>query len=161
MDAQFTSEQALLKALSNLDITQRWKQMQGKSMEPLRNICLSIGVEANFYPQGSFRLGTVTRPFRQGKDVSYDLDVVCQVLEDKQQVTPGYVKNLIGDPLKESGLYADKLLPEDDRCWTLEYAKVDDKTGFNLDLVPSVKQDMTLIDRLVLAGIPRDKQLSP
>ena len=157
MDTQFTSEQALLKALSNLDITPTMEANAREKYEAVAEYLSEHGVEANFYPQGSFRLGTVTRPFRQGKDVSYDLDVVCQVLEDKQQVTPGYVKNLIGDPLKESGLYADKLLSEDDRCWTLEYAKVDDKTGFNLDLVPSVNQDMTLIERLVLAGIPRDK----
>ena len=138
MDAQFTSEQALLKALSNLDITPTMEANAREKYGAIAQYLSEHGVEANFYPQGSFRLGTVTRPFRQGKDVSYELVVVCQVLEDKQQVTPGYVKNLIGDPLKESGLYADKLLPEDDRCWTLEYAKVDDKTGFNLDLVPSV-----------------------
>jgi hypothetical protein len=29
------------------------------------------------YPQGSFALGTVIRPFRRGGDADYDLDIVC------------------------------------------------------------------------------------
>lgn len=35
------------------------------------------------YPQGSFRLGTVTRPWRENKEANYDIDLVCQ-LEDVQ-----------------------------------------------------------------------------
>ena len=32
---------------------------------------------AHIYPQGSFNLGTVVRPIRDGKEASYDIDLVC------------------------------------------------------------------------------------
>lgn len=112
------------------------------------------GIAADFYPQGSFRLGTVVRPLKDGKDADYDLDVVCQLKEDKASTTARYVKTKVGNALKESKLYSEKLLPEDDRCWTLEYASVDGTVGFSLDVVPCVGQSEDIIQNVVALGIP-------
>lgn len=112
------------------------------------------GIEADFYPQGSFRLGTVVRPLKNGKDADYDLDVVCQLKEDKASTDAKTVKNEVGNALKASKLYSDRLLPEDDRCWTLEYATVDGTVGFSLDVVPCVGQSEDIIQSVEALGVP-------
>ena len=33
------------------------------------------GIDADFYPQGSFRTGTVVRPIKDGVEADYDIDV--------------------------------------------------------------------------------------
>jgi hypothetical protein len=154
---RMSQEQLVDRVMSNLDITPTMLVNAIQKYEAIAKYLSECGVDAGFYPQGSFRLGTVVRPYRAGKDASYDLDVVCQLQDDKEKVTPGNVKNSIGDCLKRSSLYSGKLLPECDRCWTLEYARVDDATGFMLDLVPAVRQDLTERVRLISLGVPNDK----
>ena len=100
------------------------------------------------YVQGSFRLGTVVRPLRGGAEVDYDIDLVCQLAFSKALTTPGNIKALIGNRLKEHKSYAKILDNEGKRCWTLIYANTDGP-GFHLDVLPSVpdpqnEQDLTI-----------------
>lgn len=113
----------------------------------------SRGIAAEMSPQGSFRTGTVTRPLKDGAEADYDIDVVCKLLQNKQSTDPKVVKHLVGDALQASDLYRSRLLPEDARCWTLEYAKVMDDIGFKLDVVPAVKDTPTKILQLVDRGV--------
>lgn len=92
--------------------------------------------ELSIYPQGSFRLGTVVRPIRDGIEASYDIDLVCEMPLRKDQSTPQAVKSMVGDRLREHGTYRKLLDPEGRRCWTLEYAE-QDGVGFHLDVLPA------------------------
>lgn len=92
------------------------------------------------YPQGSFRLGTVVRPIRDGKESDYDIDLVSELSLDQEKTTPEKVKHLIGDRLKEHGTYRPMLDKEGKRCWTIEYAEEDD-VGFHVDVLPSIPKN--------------------
>jgi cyclic GMP-AMP synthase DncV-like protein len=113
------------------------------------NEAVYIGAQngVSIYPQGSFALGTVTRPLKATKENEYDIDLACEISIPKEQTTPWYVKNSIGDQLKKSELYNKLLDEEKKRCWTIEYAE-DDKIGFHLDILPCVPEDPKEIERI-------------
>lgn len=92
------------------------------------------------YPQGSFRLGTVTRPYREGNDADYDIDLVCDIRSPKSLLTPDQVKREVGNRIKEHGTYSKLLDAEGRRCWTLEYAE-EDGVGFHLDVLPALPEN--------------------
>ena len=94
------------------------------------------------YSQGSFRLGTVIRPWK--KDESYDLDVGCRLESGitKATHTQEQLKILVGVEI-EAYRQARKIenkLEEKHRCWRLEYA---DELNFHMDVVPSIPEEMT------------------
>ncbi len=108
--------------------------------------------ESKIYPQGSFRLGTVVRPTRSGKEADYDIDLVCELQKDKLQTTPKIVKHEIGMRLEEHTSYKEMLEPEGSRCWTMNYAE-EDGIGFHLDVLPSIPEETNLKSGLIRAGI--------
>lgn len=107
------------------------------------------GIEANIYPQGSFRLGTVTRPIRNGEESDYDIDLVCQMFIEKTKTNPSIIKNAVGDLLKQNAQYKEILDDEGRRCWTLLYAEKDG-IGFHLDILPSVGESTDIIHDLLI-----------
>lgn len=111
------------------------------------------GNEAIFYPQGSFRTGTVVRPLVDGKEGDFDIDVVCELGNSKINTTAEKIKNCVGDILKNSELYQKKLLPEQDRCWTLVYAEVVEGIGLTMDVVPCVGEDENLNNQVIEKGV--------
>ena len=92
-------------------------------------------VKPKIYPQGSFRLGTVIRPIKNGIDADYDIDLVCEL--NLESPEPAIVKQSVGGRLKAHGTYRSMLDKEGKRCWTLLYAEEDD-IGFHLDVLPSI-----------------------
>ena len=96
--------------------------------------------QPRIYPQGSFRLGTVVRPIRNGIEASYDIDLVSEMPQPKLLTTPQEVKQMVGDRLRQHETYRRLLDPEGRRCWTLEYAE-QDGVGFHLDVLPAVPDD--------------------
>lgn len=84
-------------------------------------------------PQGSFRLGTVIKPITD-KD-EYDIDLVAIV--DNKFTDAEDLKNIVGDALKESDRYSEKL-KEGKRCWTIEYAE---SSNYHMDILPAMKSD--------------------
>lgn len=93
--------------------------------------------ELDVYPQGSFRLGTVIRPLKNGKKSGYDIDLVCQLPLLRKSTSPEILKNDVGDRLKGNGKYWKMLDKEGRRCWTLLYSE-EDGIGFHLDVLPSI-----------------------
>jgi hypothetical protein len=91
----------------------------------------------DIYVQGSFRLGTVVRPIRDGVEASYDIDLVSEVPLPKATTNPGDLKAMIGRRLMEHETYRKMLDEEGRRCWTLEYAEKDG-AGFHLDVLPAL-----------------------
>ena len=102
----------------------------------------------DIYSQGSFRLGTVVRPIRNGIEASYDIDLVCQMPLHKEITTPQVVKRLVGERLREHETYRKLLDPEGRRCWTLEYAE-QDSVGFHLDVLPAVPDGYGLLNTAI------------
>ena len=98
----------------------------------------------SIYPQGSFRLGTVVRPIRDGIEASYDIDLVCEIPLRKDQSMPQAIKSMVGDRLRENGIYRKMLDSEGRRCWTLEYAE-QDGVSFHLDVLPAVLDGFGLL----------------
>jgi len=88
------------------------------------------------YPQGSFLLGTVVRPY--GLD-HYDLDAVCRRGIAKESTTQAALKADVGGVLRNyvaarkgdaGGPYG---IEERKRCWTLNYSM-----PFHLDVLPAI-----------------------
>ena len=98
---------------------------------------LACHSKPSIYVQGSFLLGTVTRPIRNGIEASYDIDLVCELAIQKDQTAPWVIKSMVGDRLRKNETYRKLLDPEGRRCWTLEYAEQND-VGFHLDVLPAV-----------------------
>jgi hypothetical protein len=87
------------------------------------------------YPQGSFALGTVTRPIFDIDE--YDLDLVSELNLQKDEITQEVLKNLVGYEIK-SYAYANNMnspVKEGRRCWTLSYA---DDAQFHMDILPAI-----------------------
>ena len=93
--------------------------------------------DPSIYPQGSFRLGTVVRPIRDGVEADYDIDLVCELQIPKSCTDARCVKMMVGDRLCEHEKYRKLLDKEGKRCWTLKYAEKDG-IGFHLDVLPAV-----------------------
>lgn len=143
----------LEKIAMNLDISPSMYQYAVDRYTGIAKYLESKGIKAEFYPQGSFRTGTVTRPMKDGVECDFDIDVVCVLIYDKKQYSAKQVKAIVGDALKADETYRKKLEPEEDRCWTLKYADLSDTVGLKLDVVPAVKEDINQIVRLLTASV--------
>lgn len=91
--------------------------------------------DPEIYPQGSFLLGTVTKPISGAEE--YDLDLVCELILQKTKISQEKLKKLVGDEIK---LYArannmNSRPKESRRCWTLRYA---DGAQFHADILPAI-----------------------
>jgi hypothetical protein len=131
-----------------------WLDRDGSLLHPYK---------PRIHTQGSFRLGTVVRPIKAGKETDYDIDLVCQLAIAKdcdrdchqqlQRKTAQEVKQLVGQRLRENGNYLKMLDEEGKRCWTLEYAE-QDGIGFHIDILPSVPEENAFIQVLESNGVP-------
>ena len=91
------------------------------------------------YIQGSFRLGTVIRPYKEEKDADYDIDVVCKLGQEKNSSEPASLKNDVGVEVKVYARRNRLRSPEDKRrCWVLEYIPDSNGIGFHMDVLPCV-----------------------
>ena len=95
------------------------------------------------YIQGSFRLGTVVRPLKEGRESDYDIDMVCEFQKNKVNTTPKEVKYFAGNCLGANGTYSNMLETEGRRCWTLNYAEKDG-IGFHIDVLPSIPEEASI-----------------
>lgn len=138
-----------------LDISPSMHQYTVQRYGAISEYINSHGINANFYPQGSFRTGTVVRPVKDGVETDFDIDVVCELSTPKDAITPHAVKQSVGAALRESELYGKKLQPEEDRCWTLKYdAELIAGIGLKLDVVPCVKEPQKQILVLQAKSVP-------
>ena len=131
---------------------ERYKAV-GKSIEEY--IKEKYGLEVHIYPQGSFRIGTVTYP--ADRDDGYDIDLVCEVQNDKLKVTPKELKEMVGDALKNDSVYSSMLDKEGRRCWTIEY-KEQNGLKFHIDVLPSVPEEIEDIFDTAIATTTRIKK---
>lgn len=106
------------------------------------------GYDPAISPQGSFLLGTVTRPLTQ--DEEYDVDLVCRLQASQAQFTQKSLKEAVG---YEVALYAkahNMAKPEDGRrCWTLNYAA---GAQFHMDILPALPDAQRYQTKLIEHG---------
>ncbi len=100
--------------------------------------------DPEIYLQGSFKLGTEIRPYKDSKDADYDIDIVCRLEHEKESTAPKTVKHQVGNRLKAHSTYAKMLDDEGRRCWTLNYAE-QDGIGFHMDILPSVEESWSAL----------------
>ena len=136
-----------------IDITPTQYELAKSHYEAVAK-CLTDGdVAADVYTQGSFAFGTVIRPYKEGRDADFDIDLVSQSSDDKLQSEPGALKKSVGKCLRESQYHRD-LLDRDEgrRCWTLNYAPRDG-IGFHMDVLPCVHEEESIIRSIILENV--------
>jgi hypothetical protein len=85
------------------------------------------------YPQGSMRLGTITRNFHRDDEI--DIDLVARRDQPKESISQAELKADTGLGLEKFVLGQPEGAPaldEGKRCWTLHYP------GFHLDVLPAL-----------------------
>lgn len=136
-----------LKAiLTKIELT---KTQRERAKELYTNICNAISeksqLDINHYSQGSFATKTAIRPFKDGKDMSYDVDVICEVQTlEKKDVTPSELMNIFEKAINDAGYHKYKRW---DKCFTVEYAVIDD-VEFSIDIIPSVIESPDTLEQI-------------
>lgn len=129
----------LLRLIASLDIS---KTLYDNAVEKYTSLGKYLneqeGIKADIYPQGSFALRTVVRPFANGDDASYDLDFICQVNSSRKEITPNELREKILEVLQKNKVYSDRL-HVDETCFTISYADIG-TFGFSIDVVPAVDE---------------------
>lgn len=129
----------ILEELSkNLDITPAQYEAAVKSYQFVgewlsRPESLLAPYAPDIEPQGSFLLGTMTRPIHEEDDL--DVDLVCRLTGKNWSWTQYDVKKIVGDRLKQHDTLKRMLDKEGRRCWTLVHR---DEARFHLDILPSI-----------------------
>lgn len=118
LDISPTAQQ---EAIDRYTAVSKWLGKPGTALAPF---------DPELYPQGSFMLGTVTRPVNEGEEI--DIDLVCRLNLQAHEVTQFGLKKMVGERLKEHDTYAG-MLEEKDRCWRLNYAN-----EFHMDILPAI-----------------------
>lgn len=140
------SEQ-LKKILEKVDLTETQRE---RAVELYTHVCKTIeeksGLEINFYPQGSFATKTATRPYVNGKDHAYDVDVICEVNIEKNLINPENLKRFFRKTIENSRYSND--FEEWDKCFTIDF-KERDGVDFSIDIIPSVHEDYKTLQLLI------------
>ncbi len=130
-------KQDIKKIIDGLDIT---PSMFKNAEEKYKNIAKYLnehGLNVDISLQGSFAIGTATKPYSNGKDKAYDIDVICQF--ENENLTSEEIRNSLIFTLNDYEVYSDKI-KEWPKCFTLEYAKIGDYE-FSIDLVPTISDE--------------------
>jgi len=105
----------------------------------------------SIFSQGSFRLGTIIKPLK-GDD--YDLDFVCLLNINKEQITQNGLKKLVGAVLKSK--YNETIIEEKKRCWRLNFP------NFHVDILPAIPDsDIAGYDELEAEDFKKSPILIP
>lgn len=128
--------------IRNLDITPTMHKNAVEKYQNLAKYLESQGLECDIYPQGSFALGTIIKPLKNGKRSEYDLDCIC-LISGYDHLSPKEFRENLLKILKESNIYSEKL-KEYDKCLTLEYSDING-VAFNIDILPAKAAEGTFI----------------
>lgn len=143
------------KILEKVELT---KTQRERAIELYTNVCKSIeeksGLKISFYAQGSFATKTAIRPYKNGRDRAYDVDVICEVDIKKESISPEILKEHFRNAL-EISRYA-SIFEEYDKCFTIVF-KEQDGINFSIDIIPSVPEDDETVQ--VLMGITENPML--
>ena len=145
----------LLELIDKLDIPDSHYRLAVERYESLsrhlhRPESTLLALEPHVLCQGSFRYGTVIRPYLRGEE--YDLDLVVQLAASKKKITQRQLKDLVGrevDSYAKANMFKEPA-SEKRRCWRLDYA---DEVSFHMDVLPAAPDDSEFISLLIGAGV--------
>lgn len=137
MNIEIVNEE-LVEQLKKLELTPTMYKTAIRSFNAIGDTLKAGSADVEVSTQGSIRFGTSIRPYRNGQDASYDIDIVAQYTGPKVLTTPMDVKKTTGAVLRGSDRYSSKLR-EKTRCWTIEYVE-QDGIGFHVDILPCVPE---------------------
>ncbi|MBQ8280462.1 MAG: nucleotidyltransferase [Roseburia sp.] len=156
MEKRELRQQDILKLIEGLDISPTMYKNATEKYTAVGTYLQKQGLMCDIFPQGSFSLGTVVRPYKESKEANYDLDIVCCLNESKESTTPRYVKNIVKEVLCASNVYKEKLQDEEwDKCWTLQYAEINE-IGFNMDIVPAVPETDAVVQTMISSTVSQE-----
>lgn len=120
------------QVVNDLDISEElFQRAERKYMDIARWLEENIQkYDFEIYQQGSFALGTVTKPINDNDE--YDLDLVCEIA-NASDLTADQLKSRSYDWLNRYGKY--ERLKEKTRCWQVLYS---DSLQFHIDFLPSL-----------------------
>ena len=132
---------SLLEAIAEaLDIPESYFELAVKRYESIgewleRDGSIVAQYNPLIYPQGSFQLGTVTKPISDKEE--YDLDLVSELSILKNSISQADLKKMVGHEIKfyASAHHMKSPVKEGKRCWTLHYA---DDVQFHVDILPAI-----------------------
>lgn len=133
--------------VDRIDLTKTQRERAETLYENLCNALRNEDIKVRFYAQGSFASRTVIRPFKDGVDKAFDIDVIYEIQDDKNKFKPGELKDLIKEAIKTTQ-YWEKTTVHD-KCFTVEYAE-QDGVAFSIDLVPAIPEDLQSKSKLNL-----------
>ena len=156
MDIYAQQFSPLLEAMAKeLDIPEGYYELAVKRYESIgewleRDGSIVAQCSPLIYPQGSFLLGTVTRPISE-KD-EYDLDLVSELNLRKNSISQADLKRLVGQEIKSyvSAHNMKSPVKEGRRCWTLRYA---DGVQFHIDILPAIPDAVEFKQFLEARGV--------
>lgn len=147
MNRKYERQQDILKLITDVDITpSMFKNAESKYKALSDYLGRHTELNTNMYAQGSFALGTVVRPIKDGKDADYDLDFICEVNRDREEISASELRSIIEKALSDVELYGGKMEAFDE-CITIHYAE-ENGVGFSIDIVPAVHESWKTKKRL-------------
>lgn len=149
-------EKLFVNKIRTLDISPSQFKLAKERYERVAAHLVADGFDCDIYPQGSIALGTVVRPYRDDRDQSFDIDMICQLNQEKSQTTPRTVREEIGDSLSTYAAGMKTPMTIDDRCFTLNYAETAG-LEFKLDIVPAVPECDSVITSIMAQGVDYEK----
>lgn len=152
-----THEEVLQQLHAEIDMPENVRERIIAKYESLAEWLDRDGSEIKRYdpfvaPQGSMLLGLANRPI--GADDEYDVDLICQLMAQKAQVTQQQLKQAVGrEIMAYAAAHAMKHEPEEKRrCWRLPYA---DDDRFHTDILPCVPDANRYREQLLKSGYER------
>lgn len=119
---------------NKINITQ---SMYDKADRIYEDVCNTLQENLNLYDpdifiQGSFKLKTVIKPV--DKEEQYDLDIVCHLKFDKNKMSQGRLKELVGNALRKRY----RTVEQKKRCWRIV------QDNFHIDILPAIPAESSL-----------------
>ena len=140
----YKKKELIEKVAHCLDITPDMYNRAQSVVNGLTHFITNKSKETEIYKQGSFKLGTIIRPYLKDRHGDYDIDLVVQYQDGKNNVSPDEIKHRLGNLLKHSSYY-EYLDTEGRRCWTLNYPHINGTTiTFHIDLLPCIGESETI-----------------
>ena len=143
----------ILESLKDLDLSPTMENNVRNKYQAFSSYLEGKGLKTDFYPQGSFLIGTTIKPFHKGETKNYDLDILVILEKNKENTSASDIKNIVGRYIQENKIYSEKLEKEDRNCWTLKYAEDSNGTEFSLDIVPAVNEEENIKLEIISSGV--------
>lgn len=134
MEIKFNKNEILEKIMKTLDITPTMHKNAEEKYKSLAKYLEEKGLRCDIYPQGSFSLGTIIKPLKEGKMKGYDLDFICVVYND-ENLSAKEFREKIWNTINQNKNYLE-IIREYNKCFTLEYSQING-VDFNIDVLPA------------------------